>query len=187
MLADQRRLIAPGEAVHHVRSHRLAREQRARQRIRLDVDHDDMLAVRDGRKRVLDAGFGDAGRLDDHLDAGMRKHRFGVGGDMRRTRLQRIAKRRGGELLGGPARRRELATRTSDIEIGHRNDMQTFREPRLREKHRAELARADLADGDGLARGFAFEKEGGEVHGGSIAAIGRHQKGVRLRLPTARG
>ena len=47
MLADQRRLIAPGEAVDHARFLRLAREQRARERIRLDVDHDDMLAVGD--------------------------------------------------------------------------------------------------------------------------------------------
>ena len=76
VLADQRRLVAPGEAVDHARGLGLAREQRAGERIGLDVDHDDVLAVLDRFDRVDDAGLGDAGRLDDHLDAGMRDQRL---------------------------------------------------------------------------------------------------------------
>ena len=55
---------------------RLAREQRAGERVGLDVDHDDVLAVLDRLERVDDAGLGDAGRLDDHLDAGKRDQRL---------------------------------------------------------------------------------------------------------------
>ena len=83
VLADQRRLVAPGEAVDHAGGLGLAGEQGARQRVGLDVDHDDVLAVRDRLERVDDAGLGDAGRLDDHLDAGTCDQRLGVGGDVR--------------------------------------------------------------------------------------------------------
>ena len=76
VLADQRRLVAPGEAVNDARCLRLAGEQRTRQRIGLDVHHDDVLAVLDRFQRVHDPGLGNTGRLDDHLDAGMRDHRL---------------------------------------------------------------------------------------------------------------
>ena len=56
VLADQRRLVAPGEAVDHAGRLGLAREQRAGHRVGLDVDHDDVLAVRDRLQRVMDAG-----------------------------------------------------------------------------------------------------------------------------------
>ena len=83
VLANQRRLIAPGEAVDHARGLGLAREQGTRDRVGLDVDHDDVLAVLDGFQRMDDAGLGDAGGFDDHLDAGMCDEGFGIGGDVR--------------------------------------------------------------------------------------------------------
>ena len=80
LLADQRRLIAPGQAVDHAGGLGLAREQRPGQRVGLDVDHDDVLAVRDGGERVADAGARNAGRLDDHLDLRQRDQRVGIVG-----------------------------------------------------------------------------------------------------------
>ena len=70
MLADQRGLIAPRQAVDHTRGLGLAREQRTRERVRLDIDHDDVLAVVDRSQSMADAGRRNAGRLDDHLDLG---------------------------------------------------------------------------------------------------------------------
>ncbi len=43
--------------------------------------------------------------------------------------------------------------------------MHAAREPHLREKHGAELAGADQADGDGSAGGLAFEQQGVQIHG----------------------
>ena len=49
MLADQRRLVAPGERIDDARGLGLARQQRPGHRVGLDIDHDDVLAVRDRR------------------------------------------------------------------------------------------------------------------------------------------
>ena len=45
VLADERGLVAPGQRVDDARLARLARQQRPGQRVGLDVDHDDVLAV----------------------------------------------------------------------------------------------------------------------------------------------
>ena len=118
--------------------------------------------------RVHDAGLRDAGRLDDHLDAGMRDQRLRVGGDMGAALLQRVAERGRGILLGRPAGGGELAPRALDIEIGDADHVQALGQPRLRQEHGAELAGADQADGDGPAGGFAFEQEGVEVHASTL-------------------
>ena len=114
--------------------------------------------------RVNDAGLGNAGRLDDHLDAGMGDHRRGVGGDVGAAKLHGVAQRRCRKLLGRPAGGGELASGALDVEIGDRDDVQAARQPRLRQEHGAELAGADQADGHGAARGLAFEQESMQVH-----------------------
>ena len=86
MLADQRRLIAPGEAVDDARLLCLARKQRTGERVGLDIDHHDVLAVRDRIHRMRDAGLRHAGRLDDHFDAGTSDQRLGIVGDERARR-----------------------------------------------------------------------------------------------------
>ena len=68
MLADQRRLIAPCEAVDDARLLGAAREQRAGERVGLHIDHHDVLAVLDRLEAVRDAGARDPGRLHDHFD-----------------------------------------------------------------------------------------------------------------------
>ncbi len=119
VLADQRRLVAPGEAVDDARGLRLARQQRTGERIRLDVDHDDVLAVRDRRERMADAGVGIAGRLDrSPRSRGARsppRHRPST---MGRGRSSARRQRLGGELLRGPAGGAELRSRARDIEVG---------------------------------------------------------------------
>ena len=76
VLADQRRLVAPGQRVDDAGGLGALRQQGAGQRVGLDVDHDDVLAVRDRRERMRDAGARHAGRLDDHLDARVGDHRI---------------------------------------------------------------------------------------------------------------
>ena len=45
VLADQRRLVAPGQTIDDTGRFGLARQQRTGDRVGLHVDHDDMLAV----------------------------------------------------------------------------------------------------------------------------------------------
>ena len=78
MLANERRLVAPSEAVDHARALGLAREQRAGKRIGLDIDHHDVLAVPDRSERVAYAGGRNAGRLDDDFDLGAGDQRLRI-------------------------------------------------------------------------------------------------------------
>ena len=122
VLADQRRLVAPGQAVDDAGRLGLAREQRARQRVGLDVDHHDVLAMRDRLERVANAGLRDAGRLDDHLDARMAISASASAVTWVPRVLQRIVERRRGILLVGPAGGGELAPRALDVEVGDADD-----------------------------------------------------------------
>ena len=54
-LADQGRLVAVRERIHHTRFKRAAREKRPRERVGFDVDHHHVLALRKRRQRVADA------------------------------------------------------------------------------------------------------------------------------------
>ena len=124
VLADQRRLVAPGEAVDDARGLRLARQQRTGERIGLHIDHDDVLAVRDRRERMADAGGRNAGRLDDHLDLGARDQRLGIVRDMGAAGLERVAERRRGRTHPAcqPAVL-ELSLRARDVEVGDADDV----------------------------------------------------------------
>jgi hypothetical protein len=70
-VADQRRLIAIGQAVDHARLGGALGEQRAAEGVGLDRHHDHALAVAEGLERVLDGGDRIAGRFDDDVDLGM--------------------------------------------------------------------------------------------------------------------
>src|SRR4029450_3447016 len=76
VLANERGLVAPGEAIDHARGLRLARKQGTGERIRLDVDHHDVLAVPDGAQGVAYAGGRDAGRVADDFDLRARDTRL---------------------------------------------------------------------------------------------------------------
>ena len=60
------------------------REQRAGQRVGLDVDHDHVLALRAAGEHVADPGGGMAGGVDDDRDLRRRDQRQRVVGDVRR-------------------------------------------------------------------------------------------------------
>ena len=164
MLADQRRLVAPGEAVDDTGGLRIAGEQRPRHRVGLDIDHDDVLAVRDRALREADAGLGIAGRLDDHLDAGMRDQAFGVVGDVGPAALMGVVERRRRERRVVPAGGLELALRPRNREIGKAYEMHAARAPDLGEEHGAELAGADQPDRHRPAGSLAREQHGVKVH-----------------------
>ena len=53
------------------------------------------------------------------------------------------------------------------------DEMHAARAPHLREKHGAELAGADQADGHGPAGGLPFEQQGMKVHGIVSVVIAR--------------
>ena len=177
VLADQRRLVAPGEAVDDVRLAGLARQQRARHRVRLDIDHDDVLAVRDRGERVTDAGLGHPGRLDHDLDRRAGDQRFGIVGEMGRPRLCGVAQRGRREDVLAPAGGAQLPLRAFHVEIGERDQMHAAGAAQLGEKHGAELAGTDQPDGDGPAGGFPPRQHGREIHG--ISLVQRHVALVR--------
>ncbi len=74
-LRRQRRLVAIGERIDHARLARLLGEQRTRQHVGLDIDHDDVLAGRDRGARMLDADRRIAGRLHHHIHRRRRQWR----------------------------------------------------------------------------------------------------------------
>ncbi len=180
MLTNERGLIAPRQAVDHTGGLRLAREQRTGDRIRLHVDHHDVLAMGDCAQGVVDAGRWDAGRLDDDLDLGESDQRVGICSHMRATTFERLTQRGRGNRPIVPSGYAKLAQRAGDIEIGDRNDVHPARQPRLRQKHRAELACPDQANGDRTAGGLPFEQHGVEIHG-----ILRSLKAIRSLLQTS--
>jgi hypothetical protein len=164
MIADERGLIAPGEAVDDAGRACLAREQRAGERVGLDIDHDDVLAVRDCLERMANAGRRHAGRLHHHFQIGKCDHRLGIGAHVRAAALIRVGDGFGqGDLLR-PARSAQLIFRARNVEIGDRDHMQPARESRLCKKHGAELAGPNHAHGHRATGGFALEQHRAETH-----------------------
>ena len=115
-------------------------------------------------ERVTNAGLRNTGCLDDHLDLRQRNQRLGIGRHMGAARLECIAQRCRGRHLFVPAGAAKLALGARDVEIGDADDVHAARQPRLREKHGAELAGADQADRHRPASGLPFEQHGVEIH-----------------------
>lgn len=171
MFADQCRLIAPSEAIDHAGGFGLARQQRAGHRVSLHIDHDDVLAMRNGREGMPDTGCGNAGCFNDHLDAWINDQRLAVGADMERPGLHRLIERRGGTTFQRPTHILQLAARPRYVEIGKTSYVQTGRCPRLSEKHGAEFTRADQADDDRPPGSVALHEQGVQVHRAVSRAI----------------
>ena len=153
-LGDQRRLVAIGHRIDRPRRPRALGERRPGEHVRLDIDHDDVLAVLDRRQRMADAGGRVAGDLDHHLDIVARDCRDAVVGELARRdpRLVPADIPTGG---AGAVRR----------EIGDCRDPEPGRGRRLREEHRAELSGADDENPHRSFGGDAFGSETGEIHG----------------------
>ena len=145
-------------------SPRALREQRPGERVGLDVHHHHVLAVLAASERVRDSRRGAAGRIDHDLGRRVRDGALGVVGDkcspvaLRLVEGARRAGRRGQPTRG------ERGARAVRREVRHRENLQSGRAPRLREVHRAELARADQRDAHGPLFGRAALQQAVEVH-----------------------
>src|SRR3982075_2640214 len=153
-LGGQGRLVAIGQRINYAGVARFLREQRPRQHIGLDVDHDDVLAGRNRRARMFDADGGIAGGFHDHFD--IARCRFGaIRGECGRSYPRGVP----ADGAAGLAR----AIRIEGDDHGH---LEPRRMRHLRKKHRAELAGADQRDADGFSGRAADVEQMREVHGG---------------------
>ena len=167
MFGDERRLIAPGEAVDDARLFGAARKQRPGDDIGLDIDHNDVLAVVDGREAVADADLRVAGRVDGHVERGMRDQRGRVVADMGCAALRRRVEAGSAQAFVAPAGGAGVVARPGDIEIGDAEHMQAHCPPRLGEEHGAEFPGADQPDAHRFARFGARCEQSRKVHGAS--------------------
>ncbi len=156
-LGGERGLVAIGHGIDDAGLGRFLGQQRAREDVGLDVDHDDVLAGGDGRTRVADAGTGMTCRLDDDLAVARSQLAHGVvgeagGGDARIVPAD-------GAACGARAVRREIA------DGGHL-------EPRdvrdLREEHGPELAGTDEHHAHGATVRVALGQKLMQVHRASV-------------------
>jgi hypothetical protein len=185
MLADQRRLIAPGKAVHHAGGRRLAREERPRERVGFHIDHDNVLAVGDGAQRVPDARRWNSGRFDNHFNLKTSDQGRCIRRDMRAPPLACVSERCCGDRAFRPAGGAQLLLRARDVEIGDGHDVHAARGSRLREKHGAELAGSNHADGHRPSGGLALKQHGVEIHRGPRSSIRRVRPGRALSFRIA--
>ena len=150
---NQRRLVAIGHGIDHAGLARLAGEQRAGQRIGLDIDHDDVLARLDRGERMRDAGIRTAGRLDHHIDTLVGNRGAAV-----------IDKAGARDARSVPADGLAGKLGALRIEIGDDRDLEPLYRRHLRQKHRAEFAGADQPGAHRLAGLDARGEEGLQVH-----------------------
>ena len=162
--ADQRRLVAVGEAVDHAGLCRAAGEQRAAEGVRLDRDHHDALAVPEGFQCVLDGGNRIAGRFDDDVDLGMADQGAPVVGQKGTAVLACLGERGRARDLGLPAQPRQVLPRARRRQVGDTQQMDARRRRDLRQVHRTELAGADHADAQRIRLGRAGHEHAMETH-----------------------
>ncbi len=163
-LADQRRLIAIGEAVDHAGLGRALGEQGAAKGVGLDRHHDHALAVAERFQRVLDRGNRIAGRFDDHVDLGMGNQRPPVVGQEGVAVAPRLGEGPRRRHFGLPAEPCQVLARPRRREVGDAQQVDTRRGRDLAEIHGAELAGADQADAQRLGRSRALEQHAMQVH-----------------------
>ena len=145
-VADQRGLVAEGERVDDTRLRSTFGQQRATERIGFDRHVDDMLAVREGLKAMVDGSDRMSRAFDDDVDRGMAHQGLPVVADMRAAIGQRSIEARCLHALGRPADAREVAARGLGVEVGDAGQVHPGRARHLREVHAAEFAGADQAD-----------------------------------------
>ena len=168
-IADQRRLVAEGQAVDDAGLSRLAGEQRAAQGIGLDGHVHDVLVLGERLETMLDRRDRVACAFDDDVDLRMPYQRLPIVADVRRSLRDGGIDRRRGAALGKPADAREIRQRGRRIEIGDGDDVHARRLRHLRQVHRAELAGADHADAQRPALRSALGQLGVKAQAGARA------------------
>ena len=152
-LGDQRRLVAIGQRIDDAGAARFLGQQRASQHVGLHIDHDDMLAGLNGRARMLDAGGGIAGGLDDDIDL---------------CRSVALAPSAVNVVAAIRAASQPTVRQASRARSGSRSAIMAPRARRvrhLRQEHRAELAGADQRHADRLTGRAAGVEQTMKVHG----------------------
>ena len=163
-IANQRRLVAIGQAVDHARFRGAARQQRSAHRVRFHGDHHYMLAMLECGQRVFDRGDRIARGFDDDVDQRMRNERLPVVTHMREAGGKRSVQRCGGMALRIPADSLQVDFRVCRRQIRDAGKMQAGGLGHLRQIHGAEFSGADQADAQRLALRFALAKFGVEIH-----------------------
>jgi hypothetical protein len=158
-IADERRLVAVGEAVHDARLLRLLREERAAERVGLHGHHHHVLAVPERGERVLDRRDRIAGRLDHDLD-------LRIGDEL----LPVVRDRRLLDQLLRPAHSPQVRLRVRRREVRDADKPHPRCPRHLREVHRRELARADQADAQRVL--FPLLQLCVEVHAAFSSSLG---------------
>ena len=181
--ADQRGLVAVGQAVDDALLGRLAREQGAAERVRLDRDIDHMLALAKRFQAMLDRGDRIAGALDDDVDARMPHQRLPVVAHVRLAGGERVVERLCGVALGLPTHALEIGPRAGRRQVRDANQVHAWRARNLREIHRAELPGADQPDAQGISLLGALEEFGVEAHRSTIVL----ERRIALERPAALG
>ena len=163
-IADDRRLITVGEAVHDARLLGFFCEQRPAERIRLNGHHHHVLAVSKGGERMLDRRDRIAGGFDDDLHRRMRDERTPILRDVRPPLLQRHFQGRSGVVFLPPAHALQAGPCIRGRKVRDTDQMHTRRLRHLRDVHGAEFARADHADPQRLALRFALLELCVQIH-----------------------
>ena len=145
---------APGAGVDHPGLLRFEREQRAREHVRLDVHHDEVLSPSERVAGMPDSRLRPAGGLHHYVDVGARREGEGVVGE-RGLGDEGVAPP-GGAAGGSSAVRRK---------IGDCGDPQAGGSRNLTQEHRAELASTDEPDPHRLRCVGPPEKVRVKVHG----------------------
>ena len=123
-----------------------------------------MLPRLDRSQRVRGAGQRIAGRLDHKLDLRAADDRTRIVGQPGASVTARGRGRDGLDLCVRPADRDQVRTRAIRHQVGNGDNMQAGRASRLRQEHTGELAAADHADAQWLARGLTRQELRVQVH-----------------------
>ncbi len=141
----------------------------AGERIGLDIDHHDVLAMLAARERMADSGSGAAGRVDRDFDRAGCDHRERVIGHICRARFARCIKRRRSILVSRPADALQACLRALRHVVRMRQWRRTWRRMLVRG------GALPAADANGRSRGLpvpGLPAPGGGANGVDVRAPG---------------
>ena len=168
-VADQRRLVAEGQRIHHAGLRRTARQQRAAEGVGLHGDVDHVLAVVKGLQAVLHRGDRVAGAFHHHVNGWVLHQGQPVIADVGAAVFQRVVQRRGLGALRVPAHARQVGAGVFGRQVGNAYQVHARCARHLGQVHGAELAGADQGHAHGLVVGGALFQLGMQVHGGFLS------------------
>ncbi len=163
-LADQGRLVAVGQRIDDAGLARAARQQRAGQRVGLDVDHDDVLAVFAAGQHVADARGRLPGGVDHDVDVGAGDDGLDVVAEIDLAGLERVGGAGGIERAGRPAHPGKRRPGPVGRQVRHRHQPDARRARGLAEEHGAKLPGADQCDTQRLVIGFSLLEQAVQIH-----------------------